>query len=98
MSRRAPHRLAADQLDETLDLAARGERDGIVVPGDPAEVDAAILGGVAGTDGDHLDRTTGPLGERLVLAAEDAENRGSDGAETGDTDAQRRRHGNKLRQ
>ena len=83
--------LAADQLDEEIDVGRLGERDRIVEPGDVREVDAAIA--VARLRPQTAVTTTWRpsfFGELDAVLLEDADQRRADIAEAGDADPQRR--------
>ena len=84
--------VAADQLDEEIDVLGRRERDGIVEELDGRCVEAAILGPVAGRDGGHDDLAAGAGLQRLVLLRQQAHDGRADRADAGDADPQNLSH------
>ena len=85
--------LAADHLDDEVDVVAPGERHRIVLPGVAGEIHAAVAVARAGGDGGDLDGTAGAGGDERTVGLEHADHPGAHGAETGDGDAQRFGHG-----
>ncbi len=85
--------LAPDQFDEKIDAGGPCQSHAIVEPWEAGEIDSPLLLPSAGRDASYHDLPAGPAPQRLGLPAEQRYNRGSNGAETGNADAQRRRHG-----
>jgi hypothetical protein len=85
--------LAADHLDDEIDVLAPGECHGIVLPGIGGEIDAAVAVARAGRDRDDLDRAAGAGGDQPTMGLEHGDHAGPDSAESGDGDAQRVGHG-----
>ena len=90
--------LAPDQFDEKIDAGGPCQSHAIVEPGEAGEIDPPLLGLVAGRNSGNRDLPADPAPQRLGLPAEQRYNRGSNGAETGNADAQGRRHGCKARE
>ncbi len=84
--------LAADQLHEDVDVGAARERDGIVVPGEARQVDSAVAVSRSRAHARYDDRAAAAHLQAMLLALEQPDHGGSDGAETGDTDPQGRQH------
>jgi hypothetical protein len=83
---------AADQLDNDIDLGVRRHRDRVLVPAHGRQIDAAVAASIARgyrCDNNSPART---LGKQISLAIEQLQHPGSDGAETGYGDPQRRFH------
>ena len=89
---------AADQFHEKIDVRCLGQGHAIVEPGEAGEVDPPLLGPVGGRNAPDDDLSAGPARQRLGLPVEQFDDRRSDGAETGNADAQGRRHGCKARE
>ncbi len=83
---------AADQLHEDVDVGAARERDGIVVPGEARQVDSAVAVSRSRAHARYDDRAAAAHLQAMLLALEQPDHGGADGAETGDTDAQGRQH------
>jgi hypothetical protein len=80
--------VAADQLDEQVDIGRFRQFDRIVEPSEAAQRDAAVLALVAGADaGDDDGAPRAPL-KRLRLTLQQANDGGANGAEAGNADAQ----------
>ena len=90
--------LAPDQFDEKIDAGRPCQSHAIVEPGEAGEIDPPLLLPLAGRDSGYRDLPAGPAPERLGLPAEQRYNRGSNGAKTGNSDAQGRRHGCNARE
>ena len=84
--------LAADQLDENVDLAIDRQRDRIGHPAQFRKIVAALLAARARRERNHLDAPAATRGERITLAIDQADHRSADRAQTGNTDLQRLRH------
>ncbi len=90
--------LAADQFDEKIDAGGPCQSHAIVEPGEAGEIDPPLFLPLAGRDSGYCDLPAGPAPQRLGLPAEQRYNSGSNGAETGNADAQGRRHGCNARE
>ena len=82
--------LAADQLDEQIDIGGLGQRNRIVVPGDLRQIDAAVARAGTGGDGRHHQLPAELARQFLAVLLQDAHQGGADIAEAGNADAQRR--------
>ena len=80
--------LAADQLDEEVDVRRAGERHRVVDPAGTGEVDAALLRPVAGRHGRHHEVAAALPLELGRLLGKHPHHRGADGAEPGNSHPQ----------
>ena len=78
--------LAADQLDEDVNVGGLGHFDRIVEPGDIAKVHAAVLRAVARRDGGDDEVAAALAGEHVAVVREDAQDGRADCAEAGYAD------------
>ena len=83
---------AADQLDHHVDLGVGRQGDRVVVPAEPAEVDAAGARAMARGDCRDLERAAGALGEQAAILRQQPQHGAAHGAEPGDAQAQRLGH------
>ena len=90
--------LASDQFDEKIDAGGPCQSHAIIEPGEAGEIDPPLLLPLAGRDPGNRDLPAGPAPQRLGLPAEQRDNRGSNGAKTGNANAQGRRHGCNARE
>ena len=84
--------LAADQLDEHVDVAALGKLDRIVEPFGRAEIDAAVAAARARRNAGHDELAAALAGQLGGLLRQRAHDRSADRAEAGNPDAQCFRH------
>jgi hypothetical protein len=84
---------AAHELDYAINFGGARQLHGVVEPGIAGEVEAAITGLVPGRNGSDAHGAAAPLRESIVLASQDAHDRGTNGAEAGDADPKRLCHG-----
>ncbi len=80
--------VAADQLDEDIDVGRSRQGHGIVEPLGAAKIQRARLGSVSRRDAGHQNGPARPLLKRRLLQPKSRQNRGADGAEAGQPDAQ----------
>jgi hypothetical protein len=76
--------LAADQLDENVDLRIAGELDGVGHEAEAGDIDAPVLAPVARGYGCDLDRPAESLGKGITALGEKSQEAASDCAETGE--------------
>ena len=81
--------LAADHLDNDIDIVARGDIGRILDPGDARHVKPAVGGAAARADGGDGERSASDCGDFSAAMAELAGGFAADDAETGDTDTKR---------
>src|SRR6185369_4396242 len=77
---------AADQLDDDIDLGVTGEIEAVLDPVETGEIDATILAAITRRDGRDLDRSWAMLLQNIAVFLQQANNTGTDGPQTGDTD------------
>ena len=82
--------LAADQLDEEIDPVGLGERDGIIEPFEVGRIDPAIPTARTGAHRRHGDLAPQFSRQFLAILLDDAHQGGTDVAETGNTNPERR--------
>jgi hypothetical protein len=88
--------VAAHELHEDIQAGMLRERDGILAPREGVELDAAILGAVAGRHGDHFDRPACPSGDEVGTGLKDSHDACPHGTQAGDADAEGSGHGRGL--
>jgi len=92
---------SADEFDQAIDLGRSRQFDGIVEPGQPGEIDAAVAVAITRADGGDADGAATAQTQRIVLTPQDAKDRCADRAKPGEADPERgrgclgmrRRHG-----
>ena len=84
---------AADQLDHHIDLRVGRQRQRVVVPAEPAEIDAAAARAMARGDRRDLERAAGALGEQAAVLRQQPQH----GAPTVPSPAMPRRSGSAHR-
>ena len=84
--------LAADQLDEDVDLGIAGELDRIGDEAKAGNVDVAILVPIERGDGHDLDRPPNALAKVGAALGKEPQDPASDRAEPGEPEFQRLRH------
>ena len=82
---------SADQLDDDIDALVMSERDRIVDPIEPRNIDAAILRSIARANRDHLDRPPRAPLDQGGVGAQQANDACADGAQPCEGDAKRLR-------
>ncbi len=84
---------AADELDNDVDIVARGERGHIILPGEGGEIDAPLPMPIAGRHGGDHDRPAGAPGDELRIGFQQLHDAGPNSAEPGEADAKGGGHG-----
>ena len=84
--------LAADQLDENVDVGIAGELDRVGDEAEAGDVGVAVLAPVARRHGHDLDRPADALGKGWATLGEKSQDPASDRAETGEPEFQRLSH------
>ena len=83
---------AADQFDHRIHGGIGGERQGIIGPGNPGQIDTPVLIGIAGGNGNDVDGSAGPAGNLVPMGLKNPDCPRADSAEPGNAHAQRGRH------
>ena len=89
---------ATNQFHNDVDIGGRGECQRILLPAHAGEIDIALLGARAGTDGDQLQGTSAAQRKQPAMFGHQLDHAGTDGAETGNAYSERGFHGRLIRQ